>query len=257
MQKKNFSSPAGLKNYYQGDAAGKAAYTRQLFAVVAPVYPLVTRLLSFNRDKAWKKKLVRLLPAAGPGRILDLACGNGDITWLLARRYPQAELWGVDLEPTMLAGARRRFENSKTKKHTPQPGRVRFLEENMLTLSAPDGYFDLVTGGYALRNAPDLRAALLEVKRVLKKGGTAAFLDFSKSSYKLIRRFQLCLLSWWGQLWGWLLHHRPEVYGYLAASLDLFPDRRQWKQLLAGLGFKNIRTYSLGGGFTALTFITK
>lgn len=246
---KKYSNMDNLKNNDQFETADKEAYTRQLFTVVAPVYSLVARLLSFNRDQAWKRKLIRLLPATAPDRVLDLACGNGDITWLLARRYPQAELWGIDLNPVMLGLARHRFRNLHLK--------IRFLEESMISLSAPADHFDLVTGGYALRNAPDLTRALQEVKRVLKKGGTAAFLDFSKSAFKPLQTSQIRLLRLWGCFWGWIFHRNPAVYGYIADSLDHYPDRSSLTQLLTALGFKNIRTHLLFGGFTSLTLFTK
>jgi demethylmenaquinone methyltransferase/2-methoxy-6-polyprenyl-1,4-benzoquinol methylase len=263
--KHNPTNTNKLKKFGPLSMADKTTYNRQLFTIIAPVYGLATRLLSFNRDQAWKKKLVKLLPEAPATgkRILDLACGNGDITWLLAQRYPQAELWGVDLNPDMLALARRRFRNFQ--KSNPRTGvtgspifhPVRLLEENMLKLSAPDDYFDLVTGGYALRNAPDLKQALQEIKRVLKKGGTAAFLDFSKPAFKPLQFLQLILLRIWGELWGWLLHHDPAVYGYIAASLSQFPDRSSLLALLAELGFGNVRMKLLLGGFIALTLFTK
>jgi ubiquinone/menaquinone biosynthesis C-methylase UbiE len=110
---------------------------------------------------------------------------------------------------------------------------------------------DLVTGGYALRNAPSLRAALEEVLRMLKPGGTAAFLDFAKSPR---RRLQLLLLRLWTGIWGYLLHGNPEVYTYIADSLAIFPDWVRFEALLAELGFRGIRTRLRFAGLIGLTF---
>ena len=106
----------------------------------------------------------------------------------------------------------------------------------------PNNSFDVVTGGYALRNAPDLRETLKEINRVLKPGGTAVFLDFSKPFSKLGQALTFFVLTFWGGLWGLLLHGKPAVYVYIAKSLRLFPDRRRFQELLNELGFISIRS---------------
>ena len=129
------------------------------------------------------------------------------------------------------------------------PGpRVTFRAGDMCRMDFPDGSFDIVTGGYALRNAPDLKQALAEIRRVLKPGGTAAFLDFSKPPSKSFQTLENLALRFWGGLFGLLLHGNPEVYSYIAASLRQFPDRAAFHKLLEENGFTGIesRTFSSG-----------
>ena len=240
--------------------ASKRDYNRRLFRAVAPRYGVVTWLLSFGMDGLWKRALVRRLPrrrSAGAGprrsagwavRALDLACGTGDITLLLARRYPGGRVVGLDLSPAMLARARRRLRGQAN---------LSFRLGDLDRLPYPAGSFDLVTGGYALRNAPDLRRSLGEVSRVLKPGGTAAFLDFNRSPHPRLGRLQLRLLALWGGLWGRLLHGNPEVYAYIAQTLALFPDRVSFEALLSELGFRRVRSRLPPGGFVSLTFAAK
>ena len=79
---------------------------------------------------------------------------------------------------------------------------------------------DIVTGAYALRNAPDLRRALEEVRRILAPGGVAAFLDFARPSAPALAALQHRLLSTLCGFWGLVLHGNPEIHGrYIAASL--------------------------------------
>jgi demethylmenaquinone methyltransferase/2-methoxy-6-polyprenyl-1,4-benzoquinol methylase len=236
-----------LKDFDLRIPASKREYNRKVFRAVAPRYGAITHLLSFGRDASWKRALMRRLPRRTAARILDLACGTGDLSLLLARRYPKGEVIGLDLNPAMLARARRR-------RGAQGPS---FRLGDLHRLPFPSGHFDLVTGGYALRNAPSLSVALQEVWRVLKPGGTAAFLDFSKSPHHLLQRAQISLLGLWGGMWGWLLHRNPEVYGYIAETLELFPDRTRFEALLADFGFRRVRTRLLAAGFVAMTFCLK
>jgi demethylmenaquinone methyltransferase/2-methoxy-6-polyprenyl-1,4-benzoquinol methylase len=236
--------------------ASKRDYNRRVFRAVAPRYGVITRLLSFDMDAWWKRALVAGLPAVAgnprpPGgvspRALDLACGTGDISLLLARRFPGARIEGLDLSPAMLARARRR----------PGAAGVRFRLGDLDRLPFPAESFHLVTGGYALRNAPDLGRCLGEVFRVLHRGGTAAFLEFNRSPVAWLGRLQVRLLGAWGGLWGLLLHGNPEVYSYIAQTLALFPDRASFERLLRERGFRKVRSLLPPGGFVRLTFARK
>jgi ubiquinone/menaquinone biosynthesis methyltransferase len=240
MKKERFTLK--IRDYPLRDPVKKKKYNESLFSEIAPRYDFITRALSFGRDRAWKKKLVDELPAAGRPRCLDLACGTGDIALLLARRYPGARVTGLDLNRDMLALAEKAALRSG----------VEFRRADMCRTGFPDGTFDVVTGGYALRNAPGLERALAEIRRVMKPGGRGAFLDFAKSHRRPVRAAQLALLEIWGYFWGLVLHGNGEVYGYIAESLKTFPDNRELAALLVRAGFRNVALDPLFGGMTQL-----
>ena len=207
---------------------GKLLFNEHMFTEIAPKYDFITRALSFGRDIAWKNNLIRHLPDIKNPNCLDLACGTGDIAFRLAQRFPSGHIVGIDLIKPMLKLAQNKNNFSN----------VEFRQNNMCLLEFPDGTFDIVTGGYAIRNAPDLKKALSEIARVLKPGGIAAFLDFSKQTNKLFQNIEFFLLKLWGSFWGLLLHRNIEVYTYIAESLKQFPDSRQLKNLFEKAGFK-------------------
>jgi ubiquinone/menaquinone biosynthesis methyltransferase len=204
----------------------KRRFNERLFTEVAPRYDRITRMLSFGRDQAWKNAMIRALPDLHAARCVDVACGTGDLTRRLRARYPDAEVIGVDLTEAMIALAHR----------DPAEG-VLFEQGDMGRLRFEDGSVDVLTGGYALRNAPDLDAALAEWRRVLRPGGVLALLDFSKPANRGGAALSLALLKFWGGLWGWALHRNPDVYGYIADSLARYPDRAALRTLLKKHGF--------------------
>ncbi len=211
---------------------GKLEYNEKVFKEIAPKYDFITVVLSLGRDSKWKDHLVEKLPDIRQPYCLDLACGTGDITFRLAEKYPEGCIVGLDLTDAMVAVARSRncYDN------------VRFTIKDMSQTGFADNSFDIVTGGYALRNAPDIEVALEEVWRVMKVGGTAAFLDFSRPCNKYFQKIEYWLLKLWGGFWGWLLHRNVEVYTYIAESTKLFADSKQLKQLMTDKGFSNIKS---------------
>ena len=225
----------------------KRTYNERHFAEAAPRYDVATRAMSLGRDAAWKGALVAALPDLPRPVCLDLACGTGDVAFLLAGRYPGGVVTGVDLSEPMLAVARERnrFAN------------VRFERGDLCDLPFPDGSADVVTGSYALRNAPDLREALAEVRRVLSPGGVAAFLDFSNPESPLLRRLQFLLLRGWCGFWGLLLHGTPEIHGYVAESLRTFPDRGKLLKILLEQGFRVSTGRRFFLGITGVTIVRK
>lgn len=221
--------PSGTNDYLRTPDS-KRAYNELLFAEVARRYDLVTRALSFGRDQAWKRALLDSLPVGGAPACVDLACGTGDVSFALAERYPAGTVCGVDLTPEMLAIA-------EARNHFPN---VRLELGDMHHLAFPSDSIDVVTGSYALRNAPSLTVALAEVHRVLRHGGTAAFLDFSNSPHWLWKRLTFAALYVWGSLWGLLLHRQAAVYAYIATSLWHFPDRESLRAELTDAGFTEV-----------------
>jgi demethylmenaquinone methyltransferase/2-methoxy-6-polyprenyl-1,4-benzoquinol methylase len=225
----------------------KRFFNERHFAEAAPRYDLATKAMSLGRDAAWKRALVDALPSRSEPACVDIACGTGDVAFLLAARYPGGTVAGVDIAAPMLAEARarNRFPN------------LRFGSGDMDALPFPDGSVDIVTGSYALRNAPELGNALAEIRRVLRGDGVAALLDFSRPESPLLQKLQYLLLKGWCGLWGLLLHGTPEVHGYVAESLKVFPDRRKFAGILRAEGFEVALSRRFFLGITELLVLKK
>lgn len=210
-----------------GSADKKKYFNEEMFSIIAPRYDFITRLFSFWQDASWKRDLIADLPEKISPACLDLACGTGDMAFLLAEKYPKGEIIGLDLTEDMLQLARQRSRYPN----------LRFVKGDMGQLDIAPETIDVITGGYALRNAPDLAQTVVEIYRVLKPGGIAAFLDFSKPKTAWAQKLEYYILKGWTGLWGILLNGNHEVYSYIAESLNAFPNRQELKRMFEQQGF--------------------
>src|SRR5436190_11740793 len=144
--------PGGLP-----EAEDKVRAVRSTFDAIAPRYDLVNRVMTFRMDVGWRRKAVRSLELAAGSRVLDLACGTGDLCEDLAAGGYRAV--GLDLSAGMLAHAR-----------TTAP----LAQADVLRLPVPPASVDGAVCGFALRNFVELPAFFAELARVLRPGGRIA-----------------------------------------------------------------------------------
>ncbi len=220
---------------------GKRRYVRRLFATIADRYDLITALLSYGLDRRWKRRLVTLAAVGPDTRALDLATGTGDIAFAL--EAAGARVVGLDVTPRMIELARAK---------RPPGGRAAFVVGDMTALPFAAGSFDVVTTGYGLRNVPDLTAAIDEMRRVLKPGGTALSLDFDRPSNPLVRGVYLAYLTIVGGALGWLLHGDPDTYRYIPASIRTYPGASAVARLMESRGFSRAVHRPVLGGLMAI-----
>jgi demethylmenaquinone methyltransferase/2-methoxy-6-polyprenyl-1,4-benzoquinol methylase len=222
---------------------GKRRYVRRLFATIADRYDLITVLLSYGQDQRWKKRLVDLAAPAPGARALDLATGTGDIAFRLADAG--ARVSGVDVTHRMIELARQKTAS----RAGPVPV---FLVGDMIGLPFADESFDIATAGYGLRNVPDLRAAIDEIHRVLKRGGKALSLDFNRPSNPVVRAAYLAYLNVVGGLVGWLLHRDADTYRYIPASIKNYPGAVGVARLFEDRGFVDVECRACLGGLMTI-----
>jgi len=223
-------------------AEGKQRYVRRLFATIADDYDFITRFLSYGQDRRWKRRLVHLAGAGPSDRVLDLACGTGDLLFAAADRARSAV--GLDITHRMLQLARARQSGTR--------GNVALVTGDMLALPFDDGRFDVVTTGYGLRNVPDLRTALAEVHRVLAPGGRFLSLDFNRPTNSVIRAAYHVYLSVVGSILGAVLHRDPNTYRYIPESIRLYPGAHGVGRLMDEAGFADVRVVPVFGGLMAI-----
>jgi ubiquinone/menaquinone biosynthesis methyltransferase len=220
----------------------KRQYVRGLFATIADRYDFITVFLSYGQDKRWKRRLADLAADSRDLRVLDVACGTGDIAFELAARG--ARVVGLDFTHRMLELAQRKPHRFAD--------RVSFVTADMMALPFPDDAFDLVTTGYGLRNVPELSTALTEIRRVLRAGGRVLSLDFNKPSSGVVRAVYLAYLTVVGSALGAVLHGDPDTYRYIPESIRRHPGAAGLCALAEQAGFRQCQYEPLLGGLMVI-----
>lgn len=216
----------------------KRAHNRALFSTIADRYDLITAVLSYGQDARWKRILIERARLQRGERVLDLACGTGDIAFAAAATG--ARVVGLDLTHRMLQLAAQKS------------GAARLITGDMASLPFRSQAFDVVTTGYGLRNVPDLTLAIDEIARVLRPGGRLLSLDFNRPQPALIRGAYLAYLTAVGATLGWILHRDPDTYRYIPASIRRYPGASGVAALLTARGFTSVSVVPLLFGLMTL-----
>jgi demethylmenaquinone methyltransferase/2-methoxy-6-polyprenyl-1,4-benzoquinol methylase len=222
----------------------KAQQVRQMFASIAPRYDLLNHLLSLNTDRSWRrftvKKLKPVLQRPG-AMVLDLCCGTADLSLALGR---YARVIGLDFcHPMLVLGLEK-----VAKRQAP----VTLTEGDALILPFTSSLFDAVTMAFGLRNLDSVERGLAETFRILKPGGMAAILEFSRPVVPVFSQIFLFYFKHILPRIGSLVSGVDGPYQYLPASVDTFPNQDQLAAMMRAVGFTDVMYYNLTGGIAAL-----
>lgn len=213
---------------------------RGMFGRIAHRYDLLNRLLSLGQDLRWRRLVVGRIAAAGPGRVLDVCTGTGDLALGSA---DSGAVYGCDFCLPMLALAQT--------KGTDACGAPGWFAADALRLPVADGSVDVVSVAFGIRNFENLAAGLSELARVVRPGGRALVLEFSTPRGALAP-----LLRWWVRrvppLVGRVVSGDAEAYSYLTSSVESFPDGERLCELLEQAGFAGVSATLLTGGVATL-----
>ena len=212
----------------------KARVVEEMFDRIAPRYDLLNRMLTFGMDIAWRRAAAHSLELVAGSRVIDLACGTGDLCRTLAADgYAPT---GVDFSAGMLAAARA---------HAP------LVRADGAHLPFADGAVDGLTCGFALRNFVDLGAVLAECARVLRPRGRIALVDVSEPTSAPARLVHGLWFRRVVPFVGGLLSDRS-AYAYLPASTAYLPARPELLQMVGAAGFDFVAHRTLGAGAAQL-----
>jgi demethylmenaquinone methyltransferase/2-methoxy-6-polyprenyl-1,4-benzoquinol methylase len=235
----NGTTPQGARSEREA-----AQWVRAMFGRVAHRYDLANHLLSFNIDRYWRAHTVarvREVLARPEARVLDICCGTGDLVRALQRARPAGSpVMGSDFCHPMLVAARAKV------------GGGQLFEADALRLPLADASLDLITVAFGFRNLANYEAGLREMRRVLRRGGVAAILEFSQppnplfgAVYRFYSRRILPVV-------GGALSGSRDAYTYLPESVRKFPAPEELAEMIGAAGFGPVEFERLTGGIVAL-----
>ncbi len=215
----------------------KAARVRRMFDAIAPTYERVNRVASAGRDARWRRRAVALADVRSDDRVLDVACGTGDLARLFAASGP-ALVVGIDFAANMLRLAAARGA-----------ARLAWAQGDALRLPFADACFSVVGCAFGVRNFCDLAAGLAEMHRVLRRGGRAVIVEFGLPTGRLRRRaYRLYFEHILPRLGAALSGDRNGAYRYLPKSVMSFPDPAGLARALRSAGFADVQTAPMTAG---------
>ncbi len=208
---------------YKDDTRGRKEQVIKMFDNIAGRYDFLNHLLSFNKDKKWRKQLVDLIKSdlndemenKRDLKVLDVATGTGDLAFELSND-PRFKISALDISREMLKIA---TIKAKAKKIN-----INFIHGDSEFLPFENNSFDIVTVAFGVRNFEDLQKGLKEITRVLKGGGRIYILEFSKSRKRIFSilygLYSSKILPYLASVFG----GERKAYNYLPESISEFPS---------------------------------
>jgi demethylmenaquinone methyltransferase/2-methoxy-6-polyprenyl-1,4-benzoquinol methylase len=228
-----------------------ARRVREMFAGIAGRYDFLNHFLSANTDARWRSLVARKLEPSLRSvetLALDVACGTGDLSLAIAEGT-RARVVGTDFCRPMLEIAARKAAANRPS--------IPFVEGDALRLPFADRSFDAVSIAFGLRNLSSVEGGLKELWRVLKPGGRAAVLEFSRPVVPGFRAlFQFYFRRVLPRIGG-LISGSRGAYEYLPDSVSRFPDQKKLVAMMREAGFVEVEYQNLTGGIAALHMGTR
>ncbi len=230
----------------------KKEQIRLMFDNISSHYDLLNQLLSLGIHRYWRRKLLESLKGRKYETVLDVATGTGDMIFYLVRLNPK-QIYGLDISKKMLEIAQKKI-NFKLKDYV---DKIRLVHEDCEQMSFPDNKFDLVTCVFGVRNSEDINKCISEIHRVLKPGGLAAIMEFSKPKKTLLSGIFNFYFHNFLPWIGGLISTDKRAYEYLPNSVDHFPSGKDFTQLVQKHGFKLFKLIPLSFGVTTIYLFEK
>lgn len=229
----------------QDAIAGRSWAIRNMFSAIAPRYDLLNHLLSFGIDRAWRRALVARISTTA-SRVLDLACGTGDVALRVADTRSEAGIFGADFALPMLQRAAVKIARRG------RAERIVLLSASAERLPYRDRVFDAVTIAFGIRNVVRRERGLAEMFRVLRPAGQVLILDFSTPPNPIVRSVYGFYFHRVLPLVGGVVSGNLGAYRYLPRSVEEFPPRPEFVRALEDQGFREVGYEDLTFGVTTL-----
>ena len=221
----------------------KKGLVQNVFDQVYDQYDLMNDLMSLGTHRLWKSTMLNLMNPSKNQKLIDVACGTGDIAKLFLNRVNKfSEITCVDPNKGMIDKGKVKLKNYKN---------LKWIIASAEKLPLQDNLFDFYTISFGLRNAKKLDKSLAEAYRVLKPGGRFLCLEFSKiqnSSLDIIYKNYSKIIPTIGKF----VVGKEQPYEYLIKSIENFINQDELIDLMIKKNFKKCSYRNLSGGIVSI-----
>ena len=227
----------------QQNLQNKKGLVENVFNQVFNKYDLMNDFMSMGVHRYWKKSLINMMNPRDKRKLIDVACGTGDVGKLfLDSTNKEAEITCIDPNKGMIGQGKQKLSNYKN---------IKWIISSAEKLPIADNTFDYYTISFGLRNTKNLNKALSEAYRVLKPGGRYLCLEFSKiqnSNLDFIYKKYSKLIPIIGQF----VVGEKEPYEYLIKSIEQFINQDELIDLMEKNNFQKCSYRNLSGGIVSI-----
>ena len=227
----------------QQNLQNKKGLVENVFNQVYNKYDLMNDFMSMGVHRYWKKSLIAMMSPRVGRKLIDVACGTGDVGKLfLSNTNEEAKITCVDPNKGMINKGKQKLSNYKN---------INWVISPAEKLPIADNSFDYYTISFGLRNTKNLKKALSEAHRVLKPGGRYLCLEFSKiqnSNLDFIYKNYSKLIPIIGQF----IVGKKEPYEYLIKSIEQFINQEELIELMKKNNFQKCSYRNLSGGIVSI-----
>jgi demethylmenaquinone methyltransferase/2-methoxy-6-polyprenyl-1,4-benzoquinol methylase len=220
----------------------KKKQVENMFDKIAFRYDFLNRFLSAGIDVHWRKKAIRELIPSHPQTILDVATGTGDFAITSYKILKPAKITGIDISEGMLQLGRKKINKLNLDEQ------IQLLNGDSEAILFDTNSFDAVTVAFGVRNFEHLEKGLSEIYRVLKPGGKLVILEFSKPCLPVIKTIYKIYMKFVTPKVGKLISKNKDAYQYLNNSVQKFPEKETFINILNQLHYRRsfYKTLTLG-----------
>ena len=221
----------------------KDGLVKTVFDQVFDKYDLMNDFMSLGAHRLWKKNLIYMMKPSKSKKLIDVACGTGDIGKLyLDNTDINSQITCVDPNKGMIDKGKKKLSNYKN---------VEWIISKAENLPLKKNLFDYYTISFGLRNTGDLNKSLSEAYRVLKPGGRFFCLEFSKIQNENLE-FIYKQYSKIIPLVGKYVVGQKKPYEYLIESIEKFINQEELLELMKKNGFEKCNYRNLSSGIVSI-----
>ena len=221
----------------------KKGLVQGVFDKVYNKYDLMNDIMSLGVHRTWKKNLISMMNPSTNQKLIDVACGTGDIAKLFLKSVNyNSHITCVDPNKGMIAKGKEKLKEYKN---------LNWVISSGENLPVDSDKFDFYTISFGLRNTKNINKTLNEAYRVLKPGGRFLCLEFSKihnSNLNFIYKTYSKIIPNIGKI----IAGEKEPYEYLVQSIENFINQEELIDLMKQNNFEKCDYRNLSGGIVSI-----